>query len=404
MADPAADCCKAPTTTTATTAATPTTTTASPATAAPPSTAAPVIGLTDQPHLIPVPSLQNKICSNLANVEGVRGDKEKDQCESEKYPTHPFKKWTIYVQPTKTIQLKFDDNFNIPSSGGTSRSANCNPSLENQCGCNWVTIVDETKNRVILDKTCNINKPSPINSKLVPEGVYTNHISIYYNIEDSTVEKGFSLFKETERAPDFDKSEECLWDCEWVDNPAYKTFSKYVLPNDDTTQVLILFTTPKIPKSLSCLADCFSGEDIAKLSTDCSKADIIGTQNNDVSIDCLLFTKKKEPSIRRQYQGNNIGDHGFSADDRNRRKREAAKVRPHPIDDDNIGLMRSLDYIIPNSPSDLALEFCILAKQYKSSGIVFNGEDCSEIFPQIFKNDQINRNRVFGATSSSVKR
>ena len=69
--------------------------------------------------------------------------------------------------------------------------------------------------------------------------------------------------------------EECLWDCEWQPNPFYKQVLKWEtkLKEDNSTKDnahLLLFTSPQIPRNLSCLEDCFirfeAGSDWAKRS------------------------------------------------------------------------------------------------------------------------------------------
>ena len=62
--------------------------------------------------------------------------------------------------------------------------------------------------------------------------------------------------------------DECLWDCDWVDNPLYNlTWSIDLVDQnirDSTTEdkktifygVQYTMTTPKLPKDLRCLDDC----------------------------------------------------------------------------------------------------------------------------------------------------
>ena len=69
--------------------------------------------------------------------------------------------------------------------------------------------------------------------------------------------------------------EECLWDCQWQHNPFYKDVFKWSTKLDETVDTkdnthLLLFTSPNVPKDLSCLEDCFkrfeAGSDWAKRS------------------------------------------------------------------------------------------------------------------------------------------
>ena len=197
-----------------------------------------------------------------------------------------------------------------------------------------------------------------------------------------------------------------------MDNPFYKKYKVWDLPDSESTKILVLFTTPKIPKYLNCLEDCFSKLFIDQLKTDCEGVNIVGTNDTDVNMDCIMFKKKEQPAIRRNIPGNKINQ-------ASKEKREAKEVREHPVDDDESGMLRALDYIIPGSPSELALSFCILANLDKRgklpaidessgstyTGTIYYGADCSEIFPKIFaKNNEASQTRVFGASSSNVKR
>ena len=69
--------------------------------------------------------------------------------------------------------------------------------------------------------------------------------------------------------------EECLWDCEWQHNPFYKGVLQWntkLRESNFTTDNthLLLFTSPQVPRNLTCLQDCFirfeAGSDWAKRS------------------------------------------------------------------------------------------------------------------------------------------
>ena len=69
--------------------------------------------------------------------------------------------------------------------------------------------------------------------------------------------------------------EECLWDCQWQPNPCYKNVLKWITKlnervNTEDNAHLLLFTSPQVPRDLSCLEDCFirfeAGSDWAKRS------------------------------------------------------------------------------------------------------------------------------------------
>ena len=57
--------------------------------------------------------------------------------------------------------------------------------------------------------------------------------------------------------------QECLWDCEWIENPFYKkalvwrTKFLFTEKRDDTASYALL-TSPMVPRDLTCLKDCFS--------------------------------------------------------------------------------------------------------------------------------------------------
>ena len=57
--------------------------------------------------------------------------------------------------------------------------------------------------------------------------------------------------------------DECLWDCEWIDNPYYKKAllwrTKHFdnVTRDDTISYALV-TSPTVPQNLICLEDCFS--------------------------------------------------------------------------------------------------------------------------------------------------
>ena len=79
---------------------------------------------------------------------------------------------------------------------------------------------------------------------------------------------GKVIFDDDENETDRDLREndlrvdECLWDCDWKPNPYFKKVLKYVSKLNEeadspTNAHLILSTSPKVPKDLNCLSDCF---------------------------------------------------------------------------------------------------------------------------------------------------
>ena len=213
------------------------------------------------------------------------------------------------------------------------------------CPNAWVMILkgnDPTvSSEVILDKTCNANKDinlveDPVSNKATTTTEFPNS-TIYFK-NDGNAEFEVTRTLETYVKPPILSNPRCMWDCQWRENKFFRKigfwrFGGWGDNNADVPDICgpqdkdykncikIYFSSPKIPRNLSCLEDCF---DVVKEEIRLQEPEILKCFDNnaianfrstsdDEDIDCLLDRVKEEPSDDRNeshnhVQGNDLAD------------------------------------------------------------------------------------------------
>ena len=261
---------------------------------------------------------------------------------------------------------------------------------------------------VLLDKTCRgHDPPATITS-------HSNLIYVIFHSDEAKQGKGFKLDAKTVNCS-VPSSSSCLGDCEWKENPFYQLSSLWRFggwrndPNDcdfklgkpsidDTGNCTrVQFTTPKIPKDLKCLDDCFyeldkeynhgrtNEEEKDRLSViynkKCNEArtDSAGSifdlkaNASDAAIDCILFNKVDDTSTISLSERRCIipkskilamaGGLGRDIDldkDRNNGCDSHGQVKETEEGGRELSDIL-INNFVPKEPIDLALMFCIMA-------------------------------------------
>ena len=341
------------------------------------------------------------------------------------YPLGLFKSWKIRVKPNLRIKLQFEGRFDVKETTKTG-----------QCNSSWVQVYDDS-NTELLGKTCNYNANLDINGTANIDILVSTSRTVIVFFKTNTDDNpgtGFKLTRVTvPKVPEMSlpSSDQCLWGCTWSENPFYRVFTGWFLRTKRTNKlnedlVTILFTSPQIPTDLSCLKECFNVAEEKKeqFKEEClTEGNLDGdpTNSNDPTIDCLLFKRGRRYKNNVGLRSNALNNKNIDASTTESRKRREVT---NPLEDEE-GLIRNFQYLIPSTPLDIALEFCILANMNKrgvlpplpgqpTNGVffynnetnVFGGNDCSDFLPSIFtiKVDIVPKERNFGPSSSNVER
>ena len=254
---------------------------------------------------------------------------------------------------------------------------------------------------VILDRTCNRHR-EPLTLRSL-----TDYIVLIFR-SDKKEEgngKGFKLVAEPVNCS-VPRSESCLWDCEWRENPFYQLSSLWRFggwtgtssdcensdrlaknpdknPKSDTDNcVRVQFTMAKIPKDLRCLDDCFFELD-SKLNRDrtyeeeedkkpvnyerkCVAA--FPAENKDTSndkrIDCILLNRvDKRNTISLNERRCIFPESKIIAMAGKGRDIVESDSDPSCDSSDFAGgdQANAIKNFVPTEPMDIALMFCIMA-------------------------------------------
>jgi len=179
------------------------------------------------------------------------------------------------------------------------------------------------------------------------------------------------VYNETSDTPDVGTN--CLWDCKWKFNPYFKSILSWEINiTDKVDTVAVFMTSPRIPTDLTCLKDCFPNKENKYLKKCTDELSL--SQNDDGRYDryirvlnCIVMKRKRE---RKEKSLDTVEQRNFLNIFPERRKGKVASnkcVRP------DCGW-----YIRAANPSDLALEFCLLACK---------GLDFCDPNTQIFEDD-----------------
>ena len=102
------------------------------------------------------------------------------------------------------------------------------------------------------------------------------------------------------------RRDECLWDCDWVDNPFYRTnwtinlVDNYLKnpenPNENVVfeDVKYFMMTPKIPKNLTCLDGCRLQEVVSQNRVNCKPTRISKKDYKDLQTRAFFSAGTKD--------------------------------------------------------------------------------------------------------------
>jgi len=246
---------------------------------------------------------------------------------------------------------------------------------------------------------------------------YYDYYNYYYDCtSNNTSEVGNNTSEEENNTSEEENNtsgveQNCLWDCEWKFNPYFKSILSWEITrnnddkNQDTDTVAIFITSPRIPKDLDCLKNCFQRKEY-KFLKDCTDKISLrqngessyNTEDHNRVLACMVLNRKRE-------RKENSTD---TADKRNFLNIFPEKGKSKVFSEKCLLRPDYGSYIRAANPSDLALEFCLLARNDLANCNpdmqLYNNADCIFLAKLIDDSKRnVNDVKSFGSSTTSAE-